>query len=238
MIYGNTCFRIFFFISIILANSSSYAEAVDDSLPLQISDNNTADTEDTRRITNDSIFAKPEFAIALISTVVSVITIAVSIGLYWHQQASNRKNIIKNACETISRELEENRTSLETRNHIKYTIDEGATEAQRVDYTNARLDTDAYESVLHSGLFTNFKKETQHELSMLYGRIKARNEMIVYLNKFQDEFYLDDSSDHRKSAWYEARKRYDLILTEWQDEILQLLDNVVQRIDDEKRKVS
>jgi hypothetical protein len=64
-------------------------------------------------------------------------------------------------------------------------------------YTNAYLESDAYESGLHSGFITHLSTHTQHILTSLYSRVRSRNELIVYIERFEDMFFLYDDSIQR-----------------------------------------
>ncbi len=157
-----------------------------------------------------------------IQIAIATAAIIATILLYWYQQSSSRKDAIRRACDTIIKELEENKTALTTDKHKRITY--ATSGGDNVNYTNAYLDTDAYDSVLHSGLFTHFTAETRHKLSLFYSRIKSHNELLTYTSKFEDMFFLNDNSNERKQRWYLEIERYDLILTKWESEAIKLLD--------------
>jgi len=168
----------------------------------------------------------------------SVLAVIVTIVVYMHEQSKIRKETLKRSCDALQREIKENKVTLTTGEYknVNYALNDD----QYVNYTNAYLDKDAYESVLFSGSFSFFTAITQHKLTMLYGRIKSYNETITYIDHFQDFFFMYDDVDNtnqskkRLEKWYKDVSRYDLLLTKYEKEIRQLLDEVEPLIETEK----
>jgi len=166
--------------------------------------------------------------------------IGVSFFLYWRQQRNERNGILKRSQQTILRELKENEEAITKRyTHESYTITRvdkitKIVSKIEINYTNAYLDSDAYASILNTGSFTHLPLETQHKLSMLYGRIRAHNELITYVDRFQDSFLLYDKSPARIEKWYKAVERYDITLTHWEKEILDHFEEVKKLLEDKK----
>jgi hypothetical protein len=160
----------------------------------------------------------------------AVAAIALTLVLYAHQQSKERKEAVKRSCGAILREIEENKKLLESKEYekIEYNIQDQLTGPNNiVKYTNAYLDSEAYKSILHSGFFTFFDVYTQHKLTLLYERIHGRNELISYVDHFQDLYFLyNDNSKANLDKWYKKVERYDILLTKWEEEILNLLDEV------------
>ena len=116
--------------------------------------------------------------------------------------------------------------------HIVYTttVLKGS-DVKEVNYTNAYLELDAYESGLHSGFITHLSTNSQHVLTAVYSRIRSRNELITYIDRFQDLFFLSDDTKQRLDRWYKAVERYDLLLTRWEQEIIKLLEETETLLD-------
>jgi hypothetical protein len=159
--------------------------------------------------------------------IIGIITIIATIAIVYFQEKKQTKNTIHLSQRTILREITENRKFLmENENkHITYNTKKGS-----VNYTNGYLEFEAYLSVLYSGYFTRFSPDTQHYLTMLYSRIKSRNEYITYTERFEDLFFLLDDSQERRERWYKKIESYDLLLTQWEKEILILLNESESRV--------
>jgi hypothetical protein len=217
----------FLFIISINFNSTVYAVSTTNITSLNESNEKIISKleEVSQRISETAVYQT-------IQIIVATVAIAVIIGVYWHQQSSSRKDSIRRACDTILKELEENQTALTTEKHkrITYTTSKG----EKLNYTNAFFDTDAYDSVLHSGLFTHFSADTRHKLSLFYSRIKSHNELLDYTNRYEDNFFLNDDSEERKQRWQQEIERYDLLLTKWESEAIKLLDEVEKLVRQER----
>lgn len=136
-------------------------------------------------------------------------------------------------------EIDENKCVLSGNEYQRITYKTGrkTTEQPQVSYTNAYLDLDGYQSVVHSGSFTQFKAKTQHKLTLLYGRIRYRNELITYRDHFQDMFFIhDDGSKVRLDRWYKEVERYDILITKWESEIILLLNEVEEIMEVESKR--
>lgn len=170
--------------------------------------------------------------------------VVLTVYLYRHGESREKNDIMRRACEAILRELQENEEALTTKRHkrIEYPIgkqsaapvNSARSYEEGVSYTNAYLNIDAFDSILHSGIFTHFGIETQHTLSELYSRVRNHNEMITYTNEFEDRFFSDGDSDEKRKRWQKEVERYEIILTKWEYEILPLLYDARRKVQDEK----
>ena len=107
-----------------------------------------------------------------------------------------------------------------------------------IHYKNSFFNTDAYDSIVHSGLFTYFEGTTQDKLSNLYIRIKKHNEILKYKNEFEDRFFMNDARtrtrrEEREKTWFRKVTRYEVTLTKYRGEIINLLDTVENSIREE-----
>lgn len=164
----------------------------------------------------------------------SAVAIVAMILLYFYQRWSTRRD----SCHAIMSEIDENKYVLTSNYYQRITYKSGrnTSKQQQVRYTNAYLDLDGYQSVVHSGVFTQFKADTQHKLTLLYGRIRNRNELITYRDHFQDMFFIhDDGSKERLDRWYKEVERYDFLITKLESQIMVLL-NVVEEIMEKESK--
>lgn len=171
-----------------------------------------------------------------LQTIFAVVSIALTIIFYFHQQTKQRKEAIKRSCGSIIKEIDENKKLLESKEYekIEYNLN-SKLRPNKIKYTNAYLDSEAYKSVLHSGFFTFFSTNTQNKLALLYGRIQSRNELISYVDHFQDIYFLHhDDSESDLEKWYKKVERYDILLAKWEEEILVLLDEVKGLVKEEQ----
>jgi hypothetical protein len=169
----------------------------------------------------------------------TIVSIAIAAVFYFHQQAKQRQEAIQRSSGSILREIDENKKLLENQEYekISYPIQDKSKNQNIVKYTNVYLDSEGYQSILHSGFFTYFSSNTQHKLTLLYGRIRSHNELITYTDHLQDLFFMNnDYSKESLDKWYKQIERYDLILTKWEEEIVVLLDEVKNLIKQEQPK--
>ncbi len=143
------------------------------------------------------------------------------------------------ARELILNELLENKKALLTDVHerIKYATSD-ANNIREVNFINAYLEVDAYQSIINSGYLKHLDPFTQIRLNMLYGRINSRNELINYLDRFEDLFFVNDDSDGRKTHFYKKVEKYDLLLTIWENDIIALLEEIERKVKEKPTKSS
>lgn len=205
--------------SLVYVESFSLTIETNKSLSSSINDNYPYGSEQR------PLVVKEEYSPILV--ILGVAGIIAAIGLYFLDQKLEKRNNLLRSTETILKELKDNKyyLSSDRHEHIKYIIrDTKENKNNVVDYTNAYLEIDAYESVLTSGLLTHFSVSTQHHLILLYSRIRSRNNLITYIDKFEDHFFLNDDSVDRREKWYKKVQKYDIIITEWEKEIKYLMD--------------
>jgi len=100
------------------------------------------------------------------------------------------------------------------------------------------LNIDAYESLLHSGLFTHFNEETQDRLANLYNRVKLHNEFQTHRTILRCRFDMDEYSKDKEKKWSILIAPCDVILNLYQKEIKELIGSVKQLIDEEEKNLS
>lgn len=136
------------------------------------------------------------FILALITTVAAVIGIF-AVKLF---DTNRQRRQTYEALSSILRELKENKKALTgtVHEHIVYYTEGNFEDRIQVSYTNAYLELESYESVHHSGLIAHTEIDTQQCLTMLYSRIRSRNELLTYVDRYEDLFFLTDESEDRK----------------------------------------
>jgi len=220
--------------SVVYVGSFSLAIGTNKSLSLSNNDNYPYGSEQR------PLVVKEEYSPILV--ILGVAGVIAAIGLYFLEQKLEKRNNLLRSTETILKELQDNKYYLSSNHHehIKYVIRDTVESKDNkniqnvIDYTNGYLEIDAYESVLSSGLLTHFSVSTQHHLTLLYSRIRSRNNLITYRDKFEDHFFLNDDSESRREKWYKKVQKYDIVLTEWEKEIKDLMDKSEVLIEKEK----
>lgn len=167
----------------------------------------------------------------------AVAAIVISIFIYRHKEVSDRNNLLQRSYKTLLMELEENKPALEPdakHQRVKYPLPSSKEgDIKEVNYTNAYLDVDAYESILYSGNITHLPPETQKRIIQLYQRIKKHNEVLSWTNQFEDMFFLDgNNTTERLASWHSEVKRYEKNLTKLEMEMLPLMNSVIKDIRD------
>ena len=108
--------------------------------------------------------------------IIPILTVLLAL---WIGRYVGRRDKVRSSCDTILRELLETKESLQgEESRIHYYFSESSqlseiTSIKIVDYRKNIIVTDVYDSILYSGLFTEFSSNTQHTLSTLYDRIKT-----------------------------------------------------------------
>lgn len=159
-----------------------------------------------------------------LEVILAALSVYLAISLPLYQQAKGESKNRKEAYAALIREIEENKSILEDNKKyekIKYDLNsEIKSKNISIEYTNAYLDIEAFQSIIYSGYFTKLDSETQHNLTHLYDRIKSHNEIITYVDHYQDLFFIfNDSSDANMRKWYNNIERYDNLLTDLEKEI-------------------
>lgn len=95
---------------------------------------------------------------------------------------------------------------------------------QNIHYCIRILNTDAYDGIIHSGLFTYFSRDTQNILSNLYIRIKNRNEYIKYTYRPEETFHLHYDSKNAKITRNVNIFNYQKTITVLEKEAKDLMD--------------
>jgi hypothetical protein len=175
-------------------------------------------------------------AISIVAIIAPVIT---AMYLFWRQQNNIRKDRIRRSCDTILKELDGTTDALI--GDIRYFLgkkSESPIQTQHeIYYTNKILNTDAYDSILYSGLFSNISSDTQHSLSNLYRSAKQHNEIINYLNQFEDLFLLSGISESKERIYSDKISNYKLQLTVLEREILRYMELTKMSINTEMEKI-
>jgi hypothetical protein len=171
-----------------------------------------------------NIFLSSPFLLNWIEVILAALSVYLAISLPLYQQAKGERKNRKEAYTALIREIEENKSILnddKKYEKIKYNITkELKSKKICIEYTNAYLDIEAFQSIIYSGYFTKLDSETQHNLTHLYDRLKSHNEIIAYIDHYQDLFFIfNDNSDANMKKWYNNIERYDSLLTDLEKEI-------------------
>jgi hypothetical protein len=98
--------------------------------------------------------------------------------------------------------------------------------AAGLSFKGAILNTDAYESLLHSGLFTYFRPDTQNTLANFYTRIKLHNDLQRERLLLRSQFLLDKNFEKDSTTWQSVIATHDNLLQHYQIDIKNTLSSV------------
>jgi hypothetical protein len=114
------------------------------------------------------------YTTTVISIVAIIAPVITAMYFFWRQQNNIRKDRIRRSCGTILKELDGTTDALigDIRYFLGKKSESPIQTQQEIYYTNKILNTDAYDSILYSGLFSNISSDTQHILSNLYRSVK------------------------------------------------------------------
>lgn len=126
--------------------------------------------------------------------------------------------MICNTCNAILKEINNHKNTFESSTDPII--------GDEINYIERILNTDAYDSIIQSGLFSQFEEDTQTALSNLYQRIRLRNESLKHLNKLGDMNILIPNSPSKMNELTERSQYYQRTVTLWEIEIRGLLYGV------------
>jgi len=174
----------------------------------------------------------------LVGGVIGAVGVIVAVLLFWKEQKNQRKRDddelkqTKIRCyTTIEKELDDH---FEALNSSDFDIIQDNEDFQ---FRSLFLNVDAYTSLLNSGLFTHFPKFTQFALANLYIRIKVHNEYQIQRSMLKGNFQINGLSN-RRMDWSLICLEGDKIMSTYQIEILDILDDLIDLIKVEKSNLT
>lgn len=160
--------------------------------------------------------------------------VAIPIGLLIYQPVRSKKILVNQNSESLIKEIASNEGALTGKQGypvVNYTgLDD---EKSLIKYTNAFLDYDSYENLINSGQFSYFAPDTQFSLRELYTRIKDHDRTMKYIDELEDKFKLEFPDDDTK--FLQAVARYEVVLTLWESQILELIPTTKTKLEKEKK---
>jgi len=165
----------------------------------------------------------------LIGGIIGAVGVIVAVFLFWKEGRNQNERQEKESKDRTCRSC--NAIIMEMADHEDLFTNPNFTHIRRnngeINYTIAFFNTEAFESISHSGLYTHLDPTLQNRLSNIYIRIKLHNELILYRARFRDMFYLYDKSPLRVQNWINAVKPYEESLTNWEQELKLLMDEAI-----------
>ncbi len=162
--------------------------------------------------------------------------VAIPLGLLIYQPIRSKRTLVNQNSVSLIKEIESNEGALTGKQDypiVSYTgLDN---EKSSIKYTNAFLDYDSYENLINSGQFSYFVPETQFSLRELYTRIKDHDRTMKYIDELEDKFKLEFPDDNKK--FLQAVARYEVVLTLWESQILELIPSTKINLENEKKFV-
>lgn len=154
------------------------------------------------------------------------------------KRAQEKRDTMNKSCNALLEEIKDHRFAFYNpeydSQYVRVYKNQDESRLPEIEYIGRILNTDAYESVLYSGLFTHFSTNTQHSLSSLYLKIKLRNSLLQYMGDYSDRFFMDgNESDTRLELFARNIIPYEKNLTAYEKEIKKSLNEVEQRVKDE-----
>lgn len=166
-----------------------------------------------------------------------IIAVILTIALYWYNERNELNDRLRRSYNTILRELDNH---IETVNRIPLRIMRETSDNFKVDYVNAYFNTDAFTSLIYSGLLTYLKPSTQESLVNMYNYIKKHNEKLAYRNEVLLDSFLKENetvytfSNERKNEWYKRAERHERSLSKWDNQIIEMVTRIKNDISNEK----
>jgi hypothetical protein len=171
------------------------------------------------------------------SGALSFISLLVAIALFFYQQDRERKEkdeelegVIRRFCNTFGNDIKQIREAITGEKYEKVTSKNGKAS------TTVYLSTKIYDSLIYSGYTTQFETDTQTNLDNLYYKIERNNDNI---RRRTDAIISRDSKLISDTAGIEqVIENFHDLISDYQTEILDLLDKVEKNLSHELEKVS
>lgn len=168
---------------------------------------------------------------------VGIFSIFITLLLFWAQHRNDQRNaqiekakeirdakeIRRRACATMLRELEDHIDAFVPGRYTPMKSGEG-------EFINTYFNSDAYHSLIYSGLFTHFEEDTQIKLDSLYIEIASQNDEIKYRSQFRDSYFLHDKTSMVSENWDKAIERHENRITRRQKRILPWTEALIIRV--------
>jgi hypothetical protein len=165
---------------------------------------------------------------------ISLVGIIIAAIIFWltlRKQEKDKKkdedDRLYNSCNALLREIDAHEDAFDYQDqYFRW-------QSQDIEYNLRILNTDAYDGIIHSGLFTHLEWETQNQLSNLYIRIKLRNEYLKYIEGPEERFY--GHIDSKDIDIFKTTNiiKYQASITNWEREIKDQLNGVKAIIQNE-----
>ena len=172
-----------------------------------------------------------------LNIVFAIVTgIAIPIGLLIYQPIRAKRTLVNQNSESLIKEIQSNEDALTGKQEYDVIDYKGFDpENSPIRYTNAFLDYNSYENLINSGQFSYFTPDTQASLREMYTRIKDHDRTIKYIDELEDKFKIEFPNDEQK--FLEAVAKYEVVLTIWESQILELIPSTKTKLEKEKKKV-
>lgn len=164
--------------------------------------------------------------------IIAIVLLTVTIAVIFLVSSLDRKADLnhkkKIACLSIKGELQD--AMLAFKDDSEFEL---VKHGKEVSYRLAYLYSDAFDSLVHSGIYLEFKPKVQTALSNFYYVIKFRNTVMRDLSHHYDTFFLNDVSDERKKRWDSEKLNFELVITEQEKYIRDNLESIIKLMDEE-----
>lgn len=166
--------------------------------------------------------------------ILGILTALAGIWYQRHKDKMSEIDRVRRTCCTILEEIDDTDKSF---NSGKRQQTNRERKNYAIKYTHSYLNNSAFDSLIHSGLFTHFDTKTQIQLSDLYLAIKFHNKVLYYKNEFRDLSLLSTSSAGIKSDYAYRIEYMERYLTQLENETNRLIPKVKKSIEYEQSKM-
>lgn len=139
------------------------------------------------------------------------------------KEMRDAREIRRRACATMLNELEDHKDAFIPGRYTPKKSGEG-------EFIITYFNSDAYHSLIYSGLFTHFNEETQIKLDSLYIEITSQNDELKYRSQFRDSYFLHDKSPMASMNWDKAIEQHENRITRRQKRILNWTEALIFRV--------
>ena len=164
----------------------------------------------------------------IIAITLLVITIVVIFLVSFLDRKADINHKKKIACKSIKQEIQDARLAFKEDGEYEL-----VSRGDNVSYRLAYLYTDAFDSLINSGIYLEFSTKVQNELSGFYNAVKRRNATMRDLTRYYDTFFMNDTSAKRRERWNAERTTFEIGITDHEKYIRERLDFIEKLMDEE-----
>lgn len=171
--------------------------------------------------------------------IIALVSVLAAIAIFFVQYFMDRRRIKRDLHDTIRRFtntiLVDIKQIHDAKTGDKYKQDKRIDEKKKIEYTPVYISTKVYESFIYSGLIAQFDSQTQLNLDDLYYKIDRSNDSLK--RRTDAVISRDSGMAPNREEIQKVIDKFEVLLTEYEKEILDLLVEAEKNLRYELEKI-